>query len=112
MSIPSTTEFIRQLTQLEAKLLKEFIKESNPSNWIGDGFTLNEMGEKKKSQRLLDKNNAKGTYAVLRAVKEKRLEMSQPLKKGAAQPVQTQSDLIDELNAQAEMNFKHLQSLN
>lgn len=111
MATESLTETIRKLTQLETKLLKEFIKEADPDNWVGRRQTLHEIGEKQKNLRLLDKNNAKNTYAVLKAVQDRRKDLSAPIKKGAAQPV-TESDLINDLNAQAAEHFKHLQSLN
>ena len=107
----STHEVIRKLTQLESKLLKAFIRESDPDNWTGRGYELNEIGEKQKNLRLLDKNNAKGTYAVLKAVQDRRKDLSAPIKKGLVQPVQ-ESDMIAELNEQAAKHFQHLQSLN
>ncbi|MCS5736965.1 hypothetical protein [Herbiconiux daphne] len=107
----STVELIRKLTQLEGKLLKEFIKESDPDNWVGRRQISFDLTEKQKNVRLLDKNNAKSTYAILKAVQERRKDLSAPIKKGEAQPV-AESDLITQLNAQAAEHFKHLQSLN
>ncbi|WP_225760223.1 hypothetical protein [Leclercia sp. Marseille-Q4284] len=106
----STTEIIRKLTQLETKLLKEFIKECDPDNWVGRRQTLHEIGEKQKNLRLLDKNNAKGTYSVLKAVQERRKDLT-TTPKGKAQPV-SENELITQLNEQAAEHFKHLQSLN
>lgn len=108
----SNREIIRKLTQLEGKLLKAFIRESDPDNWIGRGYDPKDLGEKQKSLRLMDKRNAQATYSVLKVVKDKREEMTRPLQKAGAQPVTTEADLIDDLNQQAELQFKHLQSLN
>ena len=112
MAADSTGELIRKLTQLETKLLKAFIKESDPDNWIGRGYELKDLGEKQKSMRLLDKRNAQATYSVMKVVRDKRDEIARPLQKAGAQPVQTESELIADLNKQAELQFKHLQSLN
>lgn len=107
----STVELIRKLTQLEGKLLKEFIKESDPDNWVGRRQISFDLTEKQKNVRLLDKNNAKSTYAVLKAVQERRKDLSAPIKKGEVRPT-SENDLIAQLNEQAAEHFKHLQSLN
>ncbi|MCK7435895.1 hypothetical protein [Enterobacter bugandensis] len=106
-------DLLEKLTMLERKLLREFIKEADPDNWVGRRQTLHEIGEKQKNLRLLDKNNAKGTYAVLKAVQERRKDLMAPLKKGQVYTdVVDENQMINELNEQAAQHFKHLQTIN
>lgn len=109
----SKAETVRKLTQLEAKILKVLIQESDPDNWAGRGRTSFDLKDSVKTARLVDKSQAKATYAVLKAIKDTRKEITAPLKKGEVfKDVVDENQEIAELNQIAESKFKHLMSIN